>query len=73
MIIHSATVDLHPTDVRLLRESGLPLPLELCPADGRMVPVGRADLATSLRAARARTADPERRAVIGSFLRQLRA
>ncbi|HYF58468.1 MAG TPA: hypothetical protein VEA81_05890 [Burkholderiaceae bacterium] len=71
MIIHAATVELQPTDVRLLRESGLPFG----PIDARdaALPVGRADLASCLRAARARTDDPDRRAVILSFLKQLRA
>ena len=72
MIIHSATVDLHPTDIRLLVESGLPV---APPADARdrVLPIGRADLASLLTAARARTDDPGRRAVIVSFLKQLRA
>jgi hypothetical protein len=72
MIIHSATVELHPTDVRLLTESGLPLAAAEA-ARGDVVPIGRADLASRLRAARARTDDPDRRAVIVSFLKQLRA
>ena len=71
MIIHPATVELHPTDVRLLRESGLPL--ESADDARKVVPIGRADLASRLRAARAHTDDPARRAVIVSFLKQLRA
>jgi len=71
MIIHAATVELHPNDLRTLRESGLPLgPTE---ATDRLVPVARADLASRLNDARARTADPARLAVIVSFLKQLRA
>jgi hypothetical protein len=69
MIIHSATVELHPTDLRLLRESGLPLDDD---PGYHVLPIGRADLASRLRAARARTEDPARRAVIVSFLKQLR-
>ena len=72
MIIHAATVELHPTDIRLLTESGLPLAPDGAPRD-EVVPIGRADLASRLRAARARTEDPDRRAVLVSFLRQLRA
>ncbi len=72
MIIHSATVELHPTDIRLLTESGLPLATTGAPR-GEVVPIGRADLASRLRAARARTEDPDRRAVLVSFLKQLRA
>jgi hypothetical protein len=72
MIIHSATVDLHPTDIRLLTESGLPLAPSGAPR-GAVVPIGRADLASRLRIARASTEDPVRRAVIVSFLKQLRA
>jgi hypothetical protein len=72
MIIHSATVELHPTDIRLLTESGLPLAAAE-PGRGDVLPIGRADLASRLRAARARTDDPDRRAVIVSFLKQLRA
>jgi len=71
MIIHPATVELQPNDLRLLRESGLPLD-----ADERRqesLPVGRADLASRLRQARALTADPARRAVLVSYLKQLRA
>jgi hypothetical protein len=71
MIIHSATVELHPTDIRLLTESGLPLVHET--PRGDVLPIGRADLASKLRAARARTDDPDCRAVIVSFLKQLRA
>jgi hypothetical protein len=70
MIIHPATVELHPNDLRALLESGLPLDLGE-PGD-RLVPIGRADLATRLRAARACTEDPARRAVITSFMKQLR-
>ena len=46
MIIHPATVELHPNDLRALLESGLPLDLGE-PGD-RLVPIGRADLATRL-------------------------
>jgi multidrug efflux pump subunit AcrB len=42
-------------------------------AGDRLVPIGRADFASRLRTARARTEDPSRRAVIVSFLKQLRA
>lgn len=71
MIIHAATVELHPTDLRALRESGLPLG----PAgtSDRPVPVPRADLASRLKDARAATADPASLAVIASYLKQLRA
>ena len=71
MIIHSAMVELLPTDVLLLRESGLPIG----PADQRtaFAKVCRADLASRLRSARAHTDDPARLSVIMSFLRQLRA
>lgn len=72
MIIHSATVDLHPTDIRLLLDSGLPLDTPDAPR-GRVVPIGRADLASRLRVARAGAEDPAHRAVIVSFLKQLRA
>jgi hypothetical protein len=72
MIIHSATVELHPTDVRLLTESGLALSPTGAPR-GEVVPIGRADLASRLRTARAHTEDPDRRAVLASFLKQLRA
>jgi hypothetical protein len=72
MIIHTATVDLHPTDIRLLEESGLPV-TTTSDARDRVVPIGRADLASRLRTARAHTEDPGRRAVIVSFLKQLRA
>jgi hypothetical protein len=71
MIIHSATVELHPTDIRLLTESGLPLEPSGTPR-GAVVPIGRADLASRLSAARALTDDPDRLAVLASFLRQLR-
>ena len=71
MIIHPAMVELLPTDVLLLRESGLPIG----PADTRtaVATIGRADLASRLRTARAHTEDPARLSVIVSFLRQLRA
>jgi hypothetical protein len=70
MIIHPSTVDLNPIDLRLLLDSGLTL--NLAPSGDRLVPIGRDDLATRLRAARARTEDPARRSVIVSFLKQLR-
>jgi hypothetical protein len=70
MIIHPATVELHPNDLRLLRESGLPL--NLADPGGRLVPIGRTDFTMRLSAARARTEDPARRAVIVSFMKQLR-
>ena len=71
MIIHPAMVELLPTDVLLLRESGLPIG----PADTRtaVAKIGRADLASRLRTARAHTDDPAQLSVIVSFLRQLRA
>ncbi|MFZ4757918.1 MAG: hypothetical protein ACOYLX_07075 [Burkholderiaceae bacterium] len=72
MIIHSATVELHPTDLSLLRESGLPIE-PTGEARNRVVPIGRADLACALQAARANTDDPTHRAVFLSFLKQLRA
>jgi hypothetical protein len=72
MIIHSATVELHPTDLSLLRESGLPIE-PTNEARNRVVPVGRADLASALQTARANTDDPTHRAVFLSFLKQLRA
>lgn len=71
MIIHSATVELMPTDIRLLRDSGLPLGPP--GSEDRRLPVERADFLSRLRIARARTDDPERRAVLVSFLKQLRA
>jgi hypothetical protein len=71
MIIHPSTVELHPNDLRMLLESGLPLNLE--DRGDRLVPIGRADFASRLRTARASTEDPSRRAVIVSFLKQLRA
>jgi hypothetical protein len=70
MIIHAATVELLPQDLRMLRDSGLPLGFD---EPHRTLPIGRIDLATRLRQARADTADPARRAVIVSFLKQLRA
>jgi hypothetical protein len=72
MIIHSATVELHPTDLRLLRESGLPLDAVEAPRD-RVVPIGLSDLLSRLRVARAGTDDPDKNAVLASFLKQLRA
>jgi hypothetical protein len=71
MIIHAATVELHPNDLRALRESGLPLGPAGTP--DRLVPVARADLASRLNDARASTDDPARLAVIVSYLKQLRA
>jgi hypothetical protein len=71
MIIHAATVELHPNDLRTLRESGLPLGPTGTP--DRLVPVARADLASRLHDARAATDDPDRLAVIVSYLKQLRA
>ena len=71
MIIHAATVELHPTDVRLLQDSGL-LPPGPGATPGPVFPVGRADLASRLALARTRTNDPQQRAIIGSFLRLLR-
>ncbi len=71
MIIHSATVELHPTELRLLHDSGLPLDTGGSAANA--VPIGRDEFAQRLRAARALTEDPARRAVIASFLKQLRA
>lgn len=71
MIIHTATVELQPNDLRLLRESGLPLDAD--ERRGDALPVGRADLASQLRQARATASDPARRAVISSYLKQLRA
>jgi hypothetical protein len=70
MIIHPATVELHPNDLRMLRESGLPL--ESTEARDRPVPIGRADLASLLRDARALVDDPGHLAVIMSFMKQLR-
>jgi hypothetical protein len=70
MIIHPATVELHPNDLRMLRESGLPL--ESDEARDRPVPIGRADFASRLRAARALVDDPGQLAVILSFMKQLR-
>ena len=70
MIIHPATVELHPNDLRMLRESGLPL--ESDAARDRPVPIGRADLASRLRTARALVEDPGHLAVIVSFMKQLR-
>jgi hypothetical protein len=71
MIIHPAMVELLPTDVLMLRESGLPIG----PADTHTAfsKIGRADLASHLRTARAHTDDPAQLSVIASFLRQLRA
>ena len=71
MIIHPAMVELLPTDVLMLRESGLPIG----PADSHTAfsRIGRADLASHLRTARAHTDDPDQLSVIVSFLRQLRA
>jgi hypothetical protein len=69
MIIHAATVELLPHDLRLLRDGGLSLGHD---DTDRTVPVPRADLASRLRAARAAADDPQRRAILVSFLRQLR-
>lgn len=71
MIIHPKTVELHPTDLRLLAESGLAL--AGAQPGATVMPIGRADLAFRLKDARARTDDPAQRAVIVSFLKQLRA
>jgi len=70
MIIHAATVELLPQDLRMLRDSGLALGLD---EPDRSLPIGRSDLAVRLRQARADTADPARRQVLVSFLKQLRA
>jgi hypothetical protein len=75
MIIHAATVELAPNELRLLQDSGLPLAHH--PALGteglQLVPIGRADLAIHLTEARASSQDPAQLAVIASFLKQLRA
>jgi hypothetical protein len=71
MIIHASTVELAPNELTLLRESGLPI--EALRGEARCVQVGRADFAGLLRQARAANDDPAGRAVIISFLKQLRA
>ena len=71
MIIHASTVELAPNELTLLRESGLPI--DTSRGEARCVQVGRADFAGLLRQARAANDDPAGRAVIISFLKQLRA
>jgi|GEM_PF-1089671 len=69
MIIHACTVELAPNEVRMLEENGLPLhPLP----HTDWTSVGRIDLAARLSLARSITTDPDSRALMGSFLRQLR-
>lgn len=81
MIIHAATVELAPNELRLLQDSGLPIPacdeatVDSTAADRplrQLLPFGRADLAGWLRQARASSQDPAGQAVIASFLKQLR-
>ena len=67
MIIHSATVELHPTDIRLLTESGLPVAPTGTPR-GEVVPIGRADLASRLRALPVARLDPPDDALLRGVL-----
>ncbi|MFN5510162.1 MAG: hypothetical protein ACK44L_05400 [Burkholderiales bacterium] len=69
MIIHACTVELAPNEVLMLEENGLHL--QQAPrAD--WTAVGRIDLADRLSLARSISTDPGSRALMGSFLRQLR-
>ncbi len=75
MIIHAATVELAPNELRLLQDSGLPLKHapSLGLKDLQWVPIGRDALADHLTEARASSQDPAQLEVIASFLKQLRA
>jgi|LauGreDrversion4_2_1035121.scaffolds.fasta_scaffold12156_2 hypothetical protein len=69
MIIHACTVELAPNEVRMLEENGLhlqPMPRT------DWTSVGRIDLADRLSLAQSISTNPDTRALMGSFLRQLR-
>lgn len=70
MIIHPSTVELAPNEVRLLEDNGLTLAR---PHGADWTPVARQEFAQRLNLIRATNTDPDRQAIISSFLRQLRA
>lgn len=70
MIIHPSTVELAPNEVRLLEDHGLSLH---APPTTQWTPIARQEFAQRLNLVRATSPDPDRQAVMTSFLKQLRA